>query len=150
MYFIRFLTWVYQLVTVIGSKSALFSVCAKYACVCILFQFWMLMKYIDNMTQKELWWIINYNQTFNLSGIYYTCSNSSMFKKQNCLFFFKSPGSLKSLCMVSICNISAVRNDDFFPYRFCGFESDVVVIKRQFHNINLSGRFVFILFYSCI
>lgn len=26
--------------------------------------------------------------------------------------------------------------------RFCGFESDVVIIKRQFHNINLSGRFV--------
>ena len=40
-------------------------------------------------------------------------------------------------------NISEVRKDDFFPYRFCGFESDVVVIKRQFHNINLSGRFVF-------
>lgn len=27
-------------------------------------------------------------------------------------------------------------------WRFCGFESDVVIIKRQFHNINLSGRFV--------
>lgn len=35
---------------------------------------------------------------------------------------------------------------DFFFFlsfcRFCGFESDVVIIKRQFHNINLSGRFV--------
>lgn len=31
----------------------------------------------------------------------------------------------------------------FFSFcRFCGFESDVVIIKRQFHNINLSGRFV--------
>lgn len=32
---------------------------------------------------------------------------------------------------------------NFFSFcRFCGFESDVVIIKRQFHNINLSGRFV--------
>ena len=49
--------------------------------------------------------------------------------------------------MVLVYNISEVRKDDFFPYRFCGFESDVVVIKRQFHNINLSGRFVFMSFF---
>ncbi|XP_062576200.1 uncharacterized protein LOC134238090 [Saccostrea cucullata] len=34
------------------------------------------------------------------------------------------------------------QQDSTGGWMFCGFESDVVIIKRQFHNINLSGSYI--------